>query len=58
VSVERNVFAARTIRAVAVYAVAAITDSQIAATAAPPRSILIEKRLTLLSLSALLMGFQ
>jgi hypothetical protein len=52
------VFAARTIRAVAVYAVAAITDSQIAATAAPPRSILIEKRLTLLSLSALLMGFQ
>jgi hypothetical protein len=53
-SVKRNVFAARTIRAVAVCAVAAVTDNQIAATAAMPRSILVAKKFTLLSLSVIL----
>jgi len=48
------VFAARTIREVAVCAVAAVTDNQIAATAAMPRSILVAKKFTLLSLSVIL----
>ena len=54
VSVERKVFAARTMRAVAVCAETVITDNQIAATAAMVRSILMGKRFTLLSLSVVL----
>lgn len=54
VSVARKVFAARTMRAVAVCAEMVVTDSQIAATTAMVRSILMEIRFTLLSLSVIL----